>query len=42
VKEVMGRLTDGVEAVAVVEDGTAIGRVDRAQVLARLLDPRGV
>jgi len=41
VKEVMGRLTDGVEAVAVVEDGTAIGRVDRAQVLARLLDPRG-
>ncbi len=41
VREVMARLTNGVEAVAVIENGAVIGGIDRAQVLARLLDPRG-
>jgi glycine betaine/proline transport system ATP-binding protein len=41
VKSVMAQLSGPVEAVNVVENGAILGRIDREQVLARLLDPRG-
>jgi len=41
VRDVMALLTTEAEAVAVVEDGVAVGRITRDMVLARLLDPRG-
>ncbi|PRX35261.1 glycine betaine/proline transport system ATP-binding protein [Meinhardsimonia xiamenensis] len=39
--EVMRRLTEGAEAVAVEEDGAVVGVITPALVMARILDPRG-
>ncbi|RMD94287.1 MAG: choline ABC transporter ATP-binding protein [Alphaproteobacteria bacterium] len=39
--EVMRRLTEGAAAVAVEADGSVIGEITPADVIARILDPRG-
>ena len=41
VRVVMERLRDGADRIAVMENGTVVGHLCAADVMARLLDPRG-